>query len=52
VSSVTLPAVATGVARGWSFKPKARGRYTVRLSAVDLAGNRQKVVAILVVTVR
>jgi hypothetical protein len=52
VSSVSLPAAATGVARRWSFRPKARGRYRVRLSAVDLAGNRQKVAATLVVTVR
>jgi hypothetical protein len=52
VSSVSLPAAATGVARSWSFKPKARGRYKVRLSAVDLAGNHQKVAATLVVTVK
>jgi flagellar hook assembly protein FlgD len=52
VAKVSLPAAATGVARSWSFKPKARGRYTVRLSAVDLAGNRQKVAAKLTVTVK
>ena len=51
VSSVTLPAVATGVARSWSFKPTARGTYRVVLSAVDLAGNRQTVAATLVVKV-
>ena len=52
VSSVSLPAAATGVARRYSFRPNARGRYRVHLSAVDLAGNRQKVAATLVVTVR
>ncbi len=51
-SSVTLPAVVTGVARSWSFKPKARGTYRVVLRAVDLAGNRQTVAATLVVTVK
>jgi flagellar hook assembly protein FlgD len=52
VSSVSPPAAATGVARSWSFKPKARGTYRVCLRAVDLAGNRQTVAARLVVTVR
>ncbi len=51
VGSVSVPAAATGVARSWSFKPKLRGRYTARLSAVDLAGNRQKVAARLIITV-
>jgi flagellar hook assembly protein FlgD len=52
VAAVSLPAAATGIARSWSFRPKARGKYTMRLSAVDLAGNRQTVAARLVVTVR
>jgi flagellar hook assembly protein FlgD len=51
VASVSRPAVATGVGQRWAFKPKARGRYTVLLGAVDRAGNRQTVVARLVVTV-
>jgi flagellar hook assembly protein FlgD len=52
VATVSLPAAATGVARSWVFRPKARGRYAVRLSAVDLAGNRQVVASRLVVTVK
>ena len=51
VASVSRPAIATGVGHTWAFKPKARGRYTVLLRAVDRAGNRQTVVARLVVTV-
>jgi flagellar hook assembly protein FlgD len=51
VASVSRPAVATGVGHTWAFKPKARGRYTVLLRAVDRAGNRQTVVARLIVTV-
>jgi flagellar hook assembly protein FlgD len=51
VASVSRPAVATGVGQTWAFKPKARGRYTVLLRAVDRAGNRQRVVARLIVTV-
>ena len=52
VASVSRPAVTTGVGQTWTFKPKARGRYTVLLSAVDRAGNHQIVVARLVVTVK
>jgi flagellar hook assembly protein FlgD len=51
VASVSRPAAATGVGHTWAFKPKARGRYTVLLRAVDRAGNRQTVVARLIVTV-
>ena len=51
VASVSRPAVATGAGQTWTFKPKARGRYTVLLRAVDRAGNRQRVVARLIVTV-
>jgi flagellar hook assembly protein FlgD len=52
VASVSLPVAPIRVARIWSFRPKARGKFTVRLRAVDLAGNRQRVAATLVVTVR
>jgi flagellar hook assembly protein FlgD len=51
VSSATPPAAAVGVLRSWSFKPKARGTYTVTLVAVDLAGNRQAVGARLTIKV-
>ena len=51
VASVSRPAAAVGAGQKWAFKPKARGRYTVLLRAVDRAGNRQAVVARLVVTV-
>ena len=51
VASVSRPDVATGAGQKWTFKPKARGRFTVLLSAVDRAGNHQTVVARLVVTV-
>ena len=51
VSSAAPPAAKVGVLRSWSFKPKARGTYTVTLLAVDLAGNRQAVAARLTVKV-
>jgi flagellar hook assembly protein FlgD len=51
VSSATPPAAAVGVLRSWSFRPKARGTYTVTLVAVDLAGNRQAVGARLTIKV-
>ena len=45
------PTVKTGTARGWAFTPKARGTYTVRLRATDLAGNVQATPATLTVKV-
>ena len=51
VRSATLPVVPRGALRSWSFKPKARGRYSLTLRALDLAGNRQVVVARLTVRV-
>jgi len=45
------PTVKTATTHGWSFKPKARGTYTVRLTATDLAGNVQPTPATFVVRV-
>ena len=43
--------VKTATTHGWSFKPKRRGTYTVRLTATDLAGNAQATPATFVVRV-
>jgi flagellar hook assembly protein FlgD len=45
------PTVKTATTLGWSFTPKARGTYTVRLRATDLAGNVQATPATFVVKV-
>ena len=45
------PTVKTATNLSWSFKPKARGTYTVRLRATDLAGNVQATPATFVVKV-
>ena len=45
------PNVKTATSLSWSFTPKARGTYTVRLRATDLAGNVQATPATFVVKV-
>jgi hypothetical protein len=44
--------VATGQAISWSWKPPARGVYTVTCAATDLGGNREQALAVTVLTVR
>ena len=45
------PTVKTATTVSWSFTPKARGTYTVRLRVTDLAGNVQATPATFVVKV-
>ena len=45
------PTVKTAATMSWSFTPKARGTYTVRVRATDLAGNVQATPAALTVKV-
>jgi hypothetical protein len=44
--------VATGKAAIWTWKPPARGRYTVTYVATDLGGNRERAPAVTRLTVR
>jgi flagellar hook assembly protein FlgD len=44
--------VATGKAAIWSWKPPARGVYTVTYAAGDLGGNREQAAAVTQLTVR
>ena len=49
--AASSPTVKTATTLGWSFTPEARGTYTVRLRATDLAGNVQATPATFVVKV-
>jgi len=44
--------VATGKAITWTWKPPARGVYTVTFAATDLGGNREQAPAVTQLTVR
>jgi flagellar hook assembly protein FlgD len=44
--------VATGKASIWTWKPPARGVYTVTYAATDLGGNREQAPAVTLLTVR
>ena len=44
--------VATGQAISWTWKPPARGVYTVTYAATDLGGNREQAPAVTLLTVR
>ncbi len=44
--------VATGKAITWTWKPPARGVYTVTYAATDLGGNREQTPAVTLLTAR
>jgi hypothetical protein len=44
--------VATGKTITWTWKPPARGVYTVTFAATDLGGNREQAPAVTQLTVR
>jgi hypothetical protein len=44
--------VATGKAATWTWRPPVRGLYTVTCTATDLGGNRERVPAVTLLTVR
>ncbi len=52
VAAARLGWVATGEAATWTWKPPARGVYTVTYAATDLGGNREQTPAVTQLTVR